>query len=82
MDLSTLVERMSCAPARSMGLADRRGSLAEGRWADVTLLELEREWTVDPAAFLSLSRNTPFAGRRLRGRAVRTLVGGQTVWQG
>jgi dihydroorotase len=36
---------------------------------------------VDPSAFLSLSRNTPFAGRRLRCRAVHTLVGGRTVWE-
>ncbi|HEX6909995.1 MAG TPA: amidohydrolase family protein, partial [Longimicrobium sp.] len=82
LDLSTLIDRMSCAPARSMGLEERIGSLAEGRWADVTLIDPRAEWTVDPDAFLSLSRNTPFRGRRLRCRAVRTLVGGVTVWQG
>ncbi len=82
LDLSTMVERMSCAPARSMGLDDRIGSLAEGRWADVTILDPRLEWTVDPKTFVSLSRNTPFGGRQLRCRAVRTLVGGVTVWQG
>ncbi|HST58546.1 MAG TPA: dihydroorotase [Longimicrobium sp.] len=82
LDLSTMVERMSCAPARSMGLDDRIGSLAEGRWADVTILDPRLEWTVDPKTFVSLSRNTPFTGRQLRCRAVRTLVGGVTVWQG
>lgn len=82
MDLATLVERMSCAPARAMRLDDRMGSLAPGRFADVTLIDPGAEWTVDPAKFLSMSRNTPFGGRVLRCRAVRTLVGGCTVWEG
>ncbi len=67
-----------------MGLdrSQRIGSLAAGCRADVTLIDPAAEWTVDPAAFLSKSRNTPFRGRVLRCRAVRTLVGGRTVWQG
>ena len=80
IDLPTLVERMSWAPARSMDLPG--GTLSSGSPADVTLLDPDAEWTVDPARFLSLSRNTPFAGRTLRGRPVRTVVGGRTVWQG
>jgi dihydroorotase len=82
IDLATLVERMSCAPARSMNLHDRLGSLEPGRFADVTILDPAAEWTVDAARFLSMSRNTPFHGRTLRCRAVRTLVGGRTVWEG
>jgi dihydroorotase len=80
IDLPTLVERMSCAPARAMKL-DGMGSLAEGSLADVTIMDPRAEWTVDPASFLSMSRNTPFSGRALRCRAVRTLVGGRTVWR-
>jgi len=82
IDLATMVERMSCAPARAMSL-DRfgLGSLREGSAGDVTLLDPLAEWTVDAAAFQSLSRNTPFGGRRLRCRAVRTIVGGRTVWE-
>lgn len=79
IDLPTLVERMSCAPARAFGLPG--GTLRVGSPADVTLFDLQREWTVEPERFHSLSRNTPFAGWRLRGRAVRTLVGGRTVWR-
>jgi dihydroorotase len=82
IDLATLVERMSCAPARSMNLHDRLGSLEPGRFADVTILDPAAEWTVDATRFLSMSRNTPFHGRTLRCRAVRTLVGGRTVWEG
>lgn len=77
--LPTLIERMSCAPARAMSLPG--GTLAPGSIGDVTLIDPELEWTVDPEQFLSLSRNTPFGGRRLRGRAVRTIVGGATVWR-
>ncbi|HEX8392382.1 MAG TPA: dihydroorotase [Longimicrobium sp.] len=81
IDFPTLVHRMSVAPARAMKL-DGMGSLAEGSLADVTIMDPRAEWTVDPAQFLSMSRNTPFGGRALRCRAVRTLVGGNTVWQG
>jgi dihydroorotase len=79
IDLATLVERMSCAPARALSLPG--GTLREGSPADVTLLDPHLEWTVDPAEFQSRSRNTPFAGRKLRCRAVRTVVGGSTVWE-
>jgi dihydroorotase len=79
LDLPTLIERMSCSPARAFGLP--AGSLRTGVAADVSLFDPEREWTVEPERFLSLSRNTPFGGRRLKGRAVRTIVGGRTVWQ-
>jgi len=83
MDLATMIERMSCAPARAMRLDERGlGSLREGSQGDVTILDPHLEWTVDPAHFLSLSRNTPFGGRRLRCRAVRTIVGGRTAWEG
>jgi dihydroorotase len=45
----------------------------------VTLIDPDIEWTVDPDRFYSLSRNCPFAGRRLRGKAVATIVGGRIV---
>jgi dihydroorotase len=83
LDLAGLIERMSCAPARSMSL-DRMGlgSLRVGSAADVTVIDPRAEWVVDPKTFLSLSRNTPFADRRLRCRAVRTIVAGRTAWEG
>jgi dihydroorotase len=81
LDLSALVDRMSCAPARALRL-DRfgLGTLRVGAKADVTLMDPLSEWTVDVKKFLSRSRNTPFDGRRLRCRAVRTIVAGRTVW--
>ena len=68
---------MSHGPARALGLPG--GTLAVGADANITVIDLDREWTVDPAAFKSLSRNTPFAGWGLKGRAVATIVRGKVV---
>jgi len=78
--LNQLVERMSCAPARAFNLPG--GTLKPGTPADVTVFDPNAVWTVDPSRFYSLSRNTPFAGWQLRGRAVLTIVGGRIVWRG
>jgi dihydroorotase len=77
IDLPTMVLRMSTAPARAFNLPG--GSLQPGGIADVTVFDPAWEWTVDPKAFLSKSRNTPFTGRTLRGRAVWTIVNGVVV---
>lgn len=78
LDLPTLIERMSPGPAKVLELPG--GALSPGRPADIALLDPARRWTVDPGAFLSKSRNTPFAGFDAVGRVVRTLVAGNTVW--
>ena len=80
LDLPTLVDRMSCGPARAFGLPG--GTLEEGSVADVTVFDPEAAWTVEPERFLSRSRNTPFGGWELRGRARYTIVGGRVVWEG
>ncbi|HMB84880.1 MAG TPA: dihydroorotase [Methylomirabilota bacterium] len=77
VDLPTLVARLSTGPARLLNLPG--GSLAPGAAGDVTILDLERTWTVDPAAFHSRSRNTPFAGFTGTGAPWMTLVGGVKV---
>ncbi|HEY7038960.1 MAG TPA: dihydroorotase [Methylomirabilota bacterium] len=77
LDLPTLVTRLSAAPARLLGLPG--GTLAPGAAADITILDLERPWTVNPAAFQSRSRNTPFAGFTGTGAPWMTLVGGVQV---
>lgn len=80
LTLPQMIERMSLAPARAMGLPG--GILAEGSPADVTVFDPAAEWTVDPERFVSKSRNTPFAGWTLRGCAVLTIVGGRIVHDG
>jgi dihydroorotase len=75
--LSRLVDLLSWGPARALGLPG--GTLRPGSPADVTVLDLERPVTVDPARFRSKSRNTPFVGWSLHGAAVATFVAGRRV---
>lgn len=77
LSYAELVDRMAVRPARLFNLPG--GTLARGAAADVTVFDPTREWTVDPARFLSKGRNTPYAGRTLRGRAICTVVGGHVV---
>lgn len=77
LSLPDLMLRMSTAPARAFHLPG--GTLVNGAPADVVIFDPDAEWVVDPDASFSKSRNTPFAGRPLRGRVVQTLVGGVTV---
>ncbi len=77
LDLPTLVARLSSGPARLLNLPG--GSLAPGANADITILDLEQPWTVDPATFRSRSRNTPFGGWTGTGAPWMTIVGGTRV---
>ena len=76
--LERLMELMHHNPARRFGLGT---PLAEGQPADLTVFDLDAEYTVDPAEFLSMGRATPFTGCRLFGRCRMTMVGGEIVWQ-
>ena len=80
MSAAAFVTRLSSAPAALFGLPG--GTLADGAPADVTVIDPEAAWTVEPAQLRSRSHNTPFAGRALRGRAVMTIVGGAIVYPG
>ena len=75
--IGRIIEMLTVGPARVFSLAC--GTLAEGSAADVTVFDAEREWTVDPLTFKSKSRNTPFAGWKLRGRVGQTFVAGRKV---
>lgn len=78
LDPSRLVERMSTAPAGIMGL---ESGLTVGRKANLTLINPDLEFTVDANAFESKSRNTPFDGLKLKGKAVMTVVDGKVVYR-
>jgi len=80
VDLSTLVDRMSCTPARAFNLPG--GTLKRGSIGDVTIIDPNVIWSVDSNEFMSKSRNTPFEGLKLKGRASKTIVGGKIVWNG
>jgi dihydroorotase len=77
LSLERALEAMSTAPARILGLPG--GRLVKGGPADVTVIDPGLAWRVEPKEFYSLSRNTPFAGREMKGRAVLTICGGRVT---
>jgi len=77
LSLKRFVELYSVGPARILRI--ERGSLAQGRRADVTVFSPAKPYRVDPAKFRSKSRNTPYGGMTLRGSALMTIVGGKVV---
>jgi len=78
LSLSRAVSCLTQGPAAILGLP--KGTLKPGSDADVTIVDPHMTWTVDPDEFFSKGRNTPFAGCTLKGRAIWTVVGGQTVY--
>jgi len=78
LSLTDAIARLTTGPARVLGI--ERGTLGVGAIANVTVIDTRRRWTVDPQAFRSKSRNTPFAGWEMEGRALLTLVGGRVVY--
>jgi dihydroorotase len=79
IDIARLIEMYTVEPARLLKIS--AGTLSTGARADVTLIDPELEWIVSVDQFESASRNSPFDGWKLKGRAVRTIVGGKTVWK-
>jgi dihydroorotase len=79
LPVATLISRLSRDPARLLRLPG--GSLGVGAPADLTLIDPDGAVTIDPARFLSKSRNTPFAGWTATGRPWKTIVGGKVVWE-
>ena len=77
MTVETLIERMSYAPARVFQL--NAGTLSEGAPADVTVIDPNLCWTVDEKKFYTRGSHSPFVGRKLKGKAVLTVVDGQIV---
>ena len=75
LTLNDVVSRMSSNPAKILNL--NKGTLSAGADADITIIDPNIEWTVDSAQFKSKSKNTPFNGWKLKGRAVQTIVGGR-----
>lgn len=79
LTLGELLSRMSTVPAHTFHLPG--GSLKPGSPGDIVVLDVTAPWTVNPAYFLSKSRNTPFTGRAVTGRAVLTFVAGELVYE-
>lgn len=79
LPLPLLADRLSEGSARLYGLYPRKGSLEVGTDADLTIVDLERQWTVTPAALHSKDRSSPWEGTQGRGKAVLAMVRGNVV---
>lgn len=78
LSFSQLIEKMSANPAKLLGIP--AGTLAVGAAADIALVDLNREWTVDVNRLHGKSKNTPFKGMTLTGKVVKTFLGGEVVF--
>jgi dihydroorotase len=79
LDLPSVIDRVSTAPARILGLAEQGGPIAPGRPANLVAFDPAAGWTVGERTFASRSRNSAFLGRELRGRVVHTMFRGHLV---
>jgi dihydroorotase len=77
--LSVIIDRMSKAPAERFGLEG--GKIDIGEKANICVFDLENEYIINSAEFLSMGKATPFEGKKVFGRSKLTLIGGKTVWQ-
>jgi dihydroorotase len=79
LTLESAGDTLATAPAKAFSL--NAGTLAVGAPADVAIVDPDRQWEVDPSRFRSKSRNTPFAGWKVKGRVTTTIVSGQVVFE-
>jgi dihydroorotase len=74
LDWPDVIEKLTASPARILGIA--KGTLTPGADADITIIDPNAEWVIDPTQFLSKSRNSPFSGWSVTGRAHTVILGG------
>lgn len=79
LDMKSLVERMSLTPAKL--LKNGRGTLKEGAVADVAIVDIDEEYVIDSDKFLSKGKNTPFNGKKVKGKVLYTLCNGKVVFK-
>ncbi len=78
LSLLDLLAKMTCNAANIINFDG--GIIKKGARADLTLIDLNSDWNIDPNKFYSKSNNSPFAGFKVKGRAIRTIVAGKTIW--
>ncbi len=79
LSLPTLIARLTCGPARIINY-EKLGTLTIGAPADITIFDPDKEWLVDTSSFASRGKNTPLAGKTLKGKVMATLFGGKPVY--
>ena len=77
LTIAGLIDKMTCTPARILGLAKTKGTLMPGADADLVILDREKQYVVSTADFRSKGKNTPFDGWSLKGRPVITIAKGR-----
>jgi len=78
LTLMQMIEKFSTNPRRILHLPEIR--IAEGQRANLSIFDPTVEWVVDPASFRSKSKNSPFGGRKLKGRGVGVINNGEIFW--
>ena len=78
MNLNSAIAKLSWNPASILSI--KGGTLEEGKEADLTIIDLNNEFVVQKNSFQSKSHNSPFIGRKMKGKAILTMVGGRIVW--
>jgi dihydroorotase len=78
MSLSDILGKMTWQAADVIGKP--YGRIKKGAIADLTLIDLEHEWSIDPSFFSSKSKNSPFADYKVKGKAIKTIIGGKIVY--
>lgn len=79
LTLSQLVEKMSVNPAKVLGID--KGNLAPGKAADIVIADITKEYEIDSSKFVSKGKNTPFDGKKVKGRVITTIVDGKIVYK-
>lgn len=74
-----MVEKMSYNPAKVIGID--RGTLTEGKVADITIIDPAAEWVIDSRKFVSLGKNTPFNGKKVHGKVLYTICNGEFAYR-
>ena len=67
--------------AKLLKLDDKVGSIEEGKDADIVIIDPDAQYVIDPAAFVSKGKNTPFAGKKVNGKVRYTICGGEVIYQ-
>ena len=80
INLTTLISKLTCEPARIISRDDELGILRVGAAANITIFDPDREWVVDSQKFVSKGRNTPFDGCRFKGEVMLTVVDGKIAY--
>lgn len=77
-----MAEKMSYNPAKILGLSEEKGSISEGKIADIVIFDPSKEYEIDKHTFFSKGKNTPFHGRKVKGEVRSTIVDGVPVYEG